>query len=189
MNKKLSQLASLITASLSTEAHAIENNQVIEDTYDIDKISIAPLNEKVSLHLAAHRSHSSHGSHRSHRSSSGGGYPVPRTPVYPSPPPSSSESQTKKSDPLGQQPRPKSSYPPKKKSTLTENLKNPELRKNIIKRMQLTLQFEGLYKGPIDGIMGPKTRKAVLEYKKLKGIPGKSVLDAATLNAFGIKGY
>jgi peptidoglycan hydrolase-like protein with peptidoglycan-binding domain len=56
-------------------------------------------------------------------------------------------------------------------------------------RMQLSLQFDELYDGPIDGIMGPDTREAVLKYKKARGIPGDKVLDAATLNAFGILGY
>jgi His-Xaa-Ser repeat protein HxsA len=63
------------------------------------------------------------------------------------------------------------------------------MRKNIIMRMQLTLQFEGYYDGPVDGLMGPKTRSAVLAYKKAHDLSGDQVLDAETLNALGIKGF
>ena len=180
MSKYFKQLATLISVSLAhnTSANSIPIEKP-DNKIDSGKISVADLNVTVSKHLAAHRSHSSHGSHRSHRSSSGGGYRAPATPSVPSTPP-------RKSEPLGQEPRPKSSYP---SNTQSKSLTNTEKRKNIIKRMQLTLQFEGLYNGPIDGIMGPNTRSAVLAYKRKHGIPGDTVLDAQTLNAFGIKGY
>ena len=77
-----------------------------------------------------------------------------------------------------------------KSTALAKKLKDEEMRKNIIMRMQLTLQFENYYDGEIDGIMGPKTRAAVLKYKKDKiGSTSSQVLDAETLNLFGISGF
>jgi len=192
MNKKLKKLATLISASFATNASNADVMHALKPKLlENDSLSVSLLNQSVSQILAAHRSHSSHGSHGSHRSSSGGGgYVAPST--------TPSQSQTKKStvtrpkkqaDPLGQAPRPKSSYPPNQSKDLTSTLKDKEKRKNIIMRMQLALQFEGLYGGAVDGILGPKTRAAILAYKKSKGISGEKVLDAKTLNAFGILGF
>lgn len=190
MNKKIKNLAALISASLAHNVAAAIHQPVVGDLYEEDNtISVSLLNETISQQLAAHRSHSSHGSHRSHRSSSGGGYRAPATPSPTPKSPAPSEPIKRQADPLGQDPRPKSSYPSVQSQSLAEKLKNKEMRKNIIMRMQLTLQFEGYYDGPIDGAMGPKTRSSVLAYKKSKNIPGDKVLDAPTLNALGIKGY
>lgn len=185
MSKKIKQLATFISASLATN---LSNAGILEEQVTkllSDKsMSISLLNQSVSKILAAHRSHSSHGSHRSHRSSSGGGGYVAPTPA-----PSKPIEPRKQADPLGQSARPKSSYPPSTSKKLTETLADKEKRKNIIMRMQLTLQFAGLYKGPIDGVLGPKTREAIYAYKKSKGLSGNKVLDAETLNAFGIMGF
>lgn len=183
MKNKLKSLAALISASLSNSLPATTGEDVtlgiIKTETKDEKLSVNVLNESVSKYLAAHRSHSSHRSHRSHRSSSSGSY---RAPAAPSAPPQ------RQSDPLGQQPRQQESYPPAN-STRPYVLNDPEKRKNIIMRVQLTLKFEGYYDGRIDGVMGPRTRDATLAYKRDKGIPGSTVLDAQTLNSLGIKGF
>jgi His-Xaa-Ser repeat protein HxsA len=194
MNKRFMRLAALISVSLAQDANAdvAQSPEGAEISPEPDNLSVSVLNTSVSQQLAAHRSHSSHashGSHRSHRSSSGGGIPTPSVPSTPPKEPTPSKPVIPPSDPLGQEPRPPHSYPPGKSESLSDKLRNETLRKNIIMRMQLTLQFEGYYDGPIDGIMGPKTREAVLAYKKAKGIPGDTVLDTETLNALGIIGY
>ena len=119
MSKYFKQLATLISVSLAhnTSANSIPIEKP-DNKIDSGKISVADLNVTVSKHLAAHRSHSSHGSHRSHRSSSGGGYRAPATPSVPSTP-------SRKSEPLGQEPRPKSSYP---SNTQSKSLTNTEKR-------------------------------------------------------------
>ena len=184
--KRLAALVSASIAGISTETHSV----IPKEPSEVQKDTIFPilLNANVSKYLAAHRSHSSHSSHRSHRSSSSGsGSSSSRTYSAPVTKPKPSK---KKSDPLGQASRPKSSYPSDAQSeTLTQKLKNKAARKNIIMRMQLTLQFSGHYKGAIDGIMGPQTRKAVRAFKAENNIPGNTVLDAATLNALGIVGF
>lgn len=182
MIKSFARLAALISASLSqsTNANAIENPKDTEKG-DEGLFKTSVLNESVSDFLAQHRSHQSHRSHRSHRSSGGGSRPVP---TYPTPAPEP------RSDPRGQQAKEPGSVAPEiDEKKLEEALKDPEMRKNIIMRMQLTLQFEGLYEGPIHGVMDEKTRTGVLMYKKMHGIPGDAVLDAQTLNAFGVVGF
>lgn len=189
MSKKLKKLASLISLSFAANAGAnadIEKYNSVHSGNDSANNTIAPsiLNESVSQQLAAHRSHSSHGSHRS--SSSGSGTyrppatPRPSAPRTPSPP---------RSDPLGQPSRSPSSYPSEQPKALKKNLSDPQKFKNIILRVQLSLEFQGYYSGPIDGVMGPETRAAVLRFKKAKGVSGNKVLDAATLNALGVKAY
>jgi His-Xaa-Ser repeat protein HxsA len=68
-------------------------------------------------------------------------------------------------------------------------LGNKEMLKNVVMRMQLTLQFEGYYQGTIDGVMGPGTRAAVMAYKRDHGLSGTQIFDTPTLNALGIRGY
>lgn len=195
MKKHFQRLAALISVSLAQNAGAVGvPTEEVAPPPDDNTVELSPLNVSVSQFLAGHRSHSSHGSHRSHRSSSGGGYSVPSYPApeksTPPPPAAPSQRPSLQSDPLGQKPRPESSYPTKKSpQKLLEALQNKEKRKNIIMRMQLTLQLEGYYDGAIDGIMGPKTRKATLLYKRAHGLSGDKVLDAETLDAFGIKGF
>jgi len=185
MKNQFKRLAALISMSLMNNTNSIGASlegisyPAIDDGVKLDKLNIT-----ISHMLAAHRSHSSHASHASHashRSSSGGGGGYTPPPVY-TPPPA-----PQKADPLGQQPRPKSSYP-----SAQPNKKLPtdkEALKNIIMRIQLALQFDGYYDGPVDGVMGPKTRESVMKYKQDKGITGAGVLDTDTLNALGIKGF
>ena len=59
--------------------------------------------------------------------------------------------------------------------------------KEVIQRVQLALTFSGHYKGAVDGIMGPETRKAIKAYRTDKGIKGGDQIDAALLNSLGIK--
>jgi len=190
MSAYFRRIAALVTASLANSANVEATESPEVGAADDNAVSAAALNESVSITLAQHRSHGSHSSHSSHRSSSGGGGGSRPAPVYNPPPAPPPKPPPPQSDPLGQEPRTPGSIPPKDNAEeLKKKLADAEARKNIIMRMQLTLQFEDMYDGPIDGIMGPETRKAVLAYKKLMGIPGDQVLDAATLNAFGILGY
>ncbi|MFC1333181.1 MAG: His-Xaa-Ser repeat protein HxsA [gamma proteobacterium symbiont of Clathrolucina costata] len=190
MKAHFKKLAALISLSLGHNSNAAVEVDAPSVPLTPDNLKLTDLNIGVSQLLAGHRSHSSHGSHRSHRSSSGGGYSSPspsKTPSY-TPTPKPKRSEGSNADPLGQKARPKSSYPSTSSST-AQRLKDKEARKNIIMRMQLALQFEGYYSGPVDGIMGPETRKAVAKYKMAKGISGTGVMDAETLNSLGIKGF
>jgi len=190
MSRYFRKLATLITASLAGDvnADAIETSDV--PTTDNNPVKATALNEAVSIQLAQHRSHSSHGSHRSHRSSSGGSTPRRAAPPPPPPPPKEESPPARESDPLGQEPRDPSSYPPATDSAdITKQLKDPEALKNLVMRIQISLQIEGKYDGTVDGVMGPETRAAILEFKKQRGIPGDTIFDKETLNALGVIGH
>ncbi len=191
--KRIKTLTALISASLTSHANTNQDTIILDammDTTDNNNISnISVLNKSVSHRLAAHRSHSSH---RSHRSGSGGGgssRPAPSSGggySSPTPAPSPSPSYGIKSsthDPLGQQARPKKSYPSKKTTQSKADIKK------IIMQVQLTLMLEGLYSGKVDGVMGESTRKAIRAFKSKNNITTKVLLGAETLNALGVKGF
>lgn len=182
--KKIKTLTALISASLSPSVNANQDISVVDtslNTFDINSVShVSVLNKTVSHRLAAHRSHSSH---RSHRSSSGGGYSSYTAPQPVYTPPATKKTTTH--DPLGQQQRPSQSYPSNKKK-----IKGTKADvKNIVMQVQLALLLEGLYKGEIDGVMGPTTRQAINAFKKKNNITSKALLGTETLNALGVKGF
>ena len=51
-----------------------------------------------------------------------------------------------------------------------------------VKRAQWELQREGLYDGPIDGIVGPKTKAALSSYQGHEGLRQTAMLDRDTRN-------
>jgi predicted small secreted protein len=54
-------------------------------------------------------------------------------------------------------------------------------RSDDVKQVQTALQTQGLYDGPIDGIYGPGTRKAVKKYQSQAGITQTGQLDQQTI--------
>lgn len=56
-----------------------------------------------------------------------------------------------------------------------------------IKSLQSALKQRGLYKGSIDGIMGPQSRKALVEFQRSAGIPHLGYLTADTMAMLGIR--
>jgi peptidoglycan hydrolase-like protein with peptidoglycan-binding domain len=45
----------------------------------------------------------------------------------------------------------------------------------------VALKNQGQYRGPIDGIMGPRTRQAVREFQKVNGLEQTGTLDQETM--------
>lgn len=197
-------LAALISASLANNSSA---DSAIETSVDVQfkqdqGVQAVVLNQAIPLQLASHRSHSSHRSHRSHsshRSSSGGGYRSPE-PVYTAPQPAYTTPSTRQATP---------SATPKQESKDTSTNQEPKTQpgslavkeiskinsstqqqkydlETVIARIQLALTFEGYYKGNVDGIMGPETRKAIVSYRKAKGLSENSLIDADLLNSLSI---
>jgi len=196
MNKHFARLGALISFSLASNV-AAESAIItpVDGEVSPDGLIASDLNLSVSYVLAGHRSHSSHASHASHRSSSSRAYRTPVAPV-PSPIPSYNTPSshpaygapsipTSRNGLPSQQPRPENSYSSRKQ----KSTKDIDKRKNVIMRVQLTLQYGGYYDGPVDGVMGPSTRNAIKRYKNSVGLHGDSVLDARTLNFLGIKGF
>ena len=57
---------------------------------------------------------------------------------------------------------------------------------NNIKKVQKTLRDKGYDPGPIDGVMGPQTRKALRQYQKSENLPVTGHLDTQTAGRLGV---
>ena len=56
-----------------------------------------------------------------------------------------------------------------------------DLSKDDIRQAQLELRHAGLYDGSLDGVIGPQTRQALVEYQKDNGLAQTATLDALTM--------
>ncbi|EDM46408.1 hypothetical protein MDG893_13134 [Marinobacter algicola DG893] len=56
----------------------------------------------------------------------------------------------------------------------------------VIMRVQLGLMLGGFYDGEIDGMMGPKTRMAIQDYRDEKNLSAGNLIDSELLNSLGI---
>jgi peptidoglycan hydrolase-like protein with peptidoglycan-binding domain len=58
----------------------------------------------------------------------------------------------------------------------------------FVKKVQQALKDKGVYSGPIDGTMGPKTRDAISSFQKANNlqVTADKALDDETLRALGI---
>jgi hypothetical protein len=54
------------------------------------------------------------------------------------------------------------------------------IRKDDIRWAQLELRYRGLYKGSLDGVLGPETRQALAQFQKSNGLDQTASLDAQT---------
>lgn len=57
------------------------------------------------------------------------------------------------------------------------------LRKDDIRWAQVELRYRGLYKGSLDGVIGPQTKRALTEFQQNNGLNGTASLDAQTWEA------
>ena len=57
------------------------------------------------------------------------------------------------------------------------------LRKDDIRWAQVELRDKGLYKGSLDGILGPETKRALGQFQKNNGLGRTASLDAQTWGA------
>ncbi len=58
----------------------------------------------------------------------------------------------------------------------------PALTEDQIKQAQEALKMEGFHPGPVDGVVGPRTRQALRAYQAREGLPQTSVLDGLCRN-------
>ena len=58
--------------------------------------------------------------------------------------------------------------------------------KHSIQAVQRALAARKLYSGPIDGIIGPKTKQALAAFQRANGLPGQGSLTVATARALGL---
>ena len=57
------------------------------------------------------------------------------------------------------------------------------LRKDDIRWAQVELRFRGFYKGPLDGVLGPTTKLALVQFQRDNGLSRTASLDAQTWEA------
>jgi len=75
-----------------------------------------------------------------------------------------------------------------KQSTDIRNLNMdavPNLGREIIRKVQAALEAKGFDPGPIDGVVGPRTRAAVRKYQEHFGIKASGEINNQTLFALG----
>lgn len=64
----------------------------------------------------------------------------------------------------------------------------PGQASGLVREAQSDLQHEGLYKGPIDGIVGPETQQALTTYQRRHGLQETASLDEPTLRSMKLAG-
>jgi hypothetical protein len=70
-----------------------------------------------------------------------------------------------------------------------KRVKNAPLpRAELIRRIQQLLISEGFKPGPVDGLLGPQTKVALIAYQIKRGLPVTGTLDEGTLQALGLSG-
>jgi His-Xaa-Ser repeat protein HxsA len=180
-------------------------NAASTDTSDPNQAKLFQQYKQEHLYtLAQHRSHSSHSSHRSgggssgghyshtsHRSSTGG-YSTPSynpAPLYvpPSRPtttetPSGSSSSSTSNQPLF--------TPPATSTPADGDFKTltgrSTLFKTIVMHVQVALMGQGLFDGPIDGHVGPKTRAALRTFQQTHNLAVTGTITSLTLDALQV---
>ena len=150
-------IPSLFAAGLGSNIDDAENtvkeNKAIENPDEQASI----LNYRLPFVLAGHSSHSSHashGSHGSHRSSSTGS-----NPSYSSPSPSTPGNST----------TPEGILPKIKPNSADYSA--------LVLEIQTCLQIFNYYFGPLDGILGSKTKQAIAEAQKQNNMTVTGTLD------------
>ena len=67
--------------------------------------------------------------------------------------------------------------------------KSSQLQSNDeVRQAQTALQQKGIDPGPIDGIMGPKTKKAIADFQRQQNLSASGSLDRQTEAALGVGG-
>ncbi len=57
---------------------------------------------------------------------------------------------------------------------------------NLALSVQQALARDGYYQGPIDGVMGTRTRSAIRNYERAKGLPVDGLVDRQLLRKMGV---
>jgi peptidoglycan hydrolase-like protein with peptidoglycan-binding domain len=71
--------------------------------------------------------------------------------------------------------------PPQNQPTAANRTNADESNTQTVQQAQQALKSQGLYSGPVDGINGPQTERAVSEFQRQQGLPATAALDQQTL--------
>lgn len=77
--------------------------------------------------------------------------------------------------------QPSMSQPGMNEQQMGEMQGSQRVSRDEIRQAQEQLQSEGLYRGKIDGVVGPKTRRAIAEFQQRNGLRPTARLDQNTL--------
>ncbi|MEA2436490.1 MAG: hypothetical protein QOF65_1046 [Thermoleophilaceae bacterium] len=58
----------------------------------------------------------------------------------------------------------------------------------MVVRVQQALRRAGLNPGPVNGIFGPPTEAAVVQFQQARRLPANGIVDQKTWSALGLKG-
>jgi len=61
-----------------------------------------------------------------------------------------------------------------------------EVQRSTLRRAQSLLRYEGFYRGGVDGVPGPGTERALVQFQHDAGLPPTGRLDIHTLNVMGL---
>jgi len=64
--------------------------------------------------------------------------------------------------------------------------KSMTVSKSVVRQAQDELRDEGYYKGRVDGMVGPQTRRALVAFQHMNNIPMTGRLDSKTITTLGI---
>ena len=133
--------------------------------------------------------HYSHTSHTSHRSGTGGyetpsydpqpAYAAPSSPAAPDPPSTSPS----RALPVYSNPAEPPSSPPVVLRSLSGR---SSLFKTIVLRVQTALLGQGIFEGPINGVVGPSTRAALRKFQSNHGLTSTGTITPETLDALKV---
>ena len=195
MKKTRFLISSLLAAGIvpvtSAKAQLMDTAGAGTSGDDDDDAVIANFAQDHLFHLAQHRSHSSHASHSSHRSGTSG---RPRAPSYTPPPPRPPRATPTPSPTRNPRSTPPSSILPSSPAIAPQPLYSPpdsvdpsraEIQE-IVRKVQVGLMAYGYYDGPPDGIVGPKTRDALIRFQTDYGLKVTGTITPEVLDAFRI---
>lgn len=181
MSKFITSLTAFVAgaSAVNTDIQAMEPGEDNPFANRLDPVNLRPLNLPGENLYAAHRSHSSHSSHRSssgNYSAPSRTYSAPRS-NYSSP---SYGSSTGFSNPVDAG-RPATVSPAHSDFDPTD-----KKLMEIIRRVQMALYIKGYDPGTIDGVMGSKTRSALMLFQVKNGLVADAHMGTPTLNALGV---
>ncbi len=113
--------------------------------------------------------------------------PVPTPPAAKDAELAAPQTSPEPAQPVPTPPAATSPAPGKEPSTSTMLAKpSPQNLSKMTTRVQEVLTRQGYYKGGVDGISGPQTGAAIIEYQKAQGLPQTGQMDTQTLTRLGI---
>ncbi len=175
-------ISGLAAAGLVESPDAIDKNNNEEIKPKISENAFFNyFNYDLGYTLAAHSSHGSHGSHGSHQSHSNSGHSSHQSHVSHQ---SSGQQSIPKIVPKGNNPTPPKSILPETPLELKGTMGKFKI---LTLRVQAVLYAYGYYNGVLDGVIGPDTKIAIINFQKEHNLPITGTLSDELIKYLQIK--